>query len=100
MAYNLVITHAAQEEAEAIYLYYEIQSKGLGDRFMKNLTGRYQQMIDYPEFYGFLTIGNAKKRIRKVIVPDFPYSVIFQIKGNDVIVHSVHNHHKKPKKKF
>lgn len=54
MSYQLRIRHEAHEDIIEVYEYYEEKSRGLGERFLQELTKRYNNIIVHPEYYGFI----------------------------------------------
>ncbi len=67
-----------------------------GERFLQELIQRYNQIIEHPEYFGFI---DEKKIIRDVKLRHFPYLVVYEIDNAKVIVYSVFNGYKNPDKK-
>ena len=95
MPYTLIIREEALEEMKDAYLYYERAQSGLGERFLSELQKRYDEILEHPQFYGFIDAG---KKIRDVNVKHFPYQVVYEIVENAVIVFSVFNSYQNPSK--
>jgi plasmid stabilization system protein ParE len=93
--YNLIIKNEAYLDALQAYLYYENEQPGLGDRFLNTLLLCYDALAKNPQYYSFVS-DNKGQIFRDIKVDKFPYLVVFEISGNDVIVFAVHNTHKKP----
>ena len=49
MKYNLIIKEEANQEIIDSYLYYENQSKGLGEKFLENLDTYFERIQKYPK---------------------------------------------------
>lgn len=96
MPYQLIIREAAHSDAKEAYDYYEEKSPGLGEHFLQELIQRYNDIIDHPEYYGFI---DEQKIIRDVKLRHFPYLVVYEISNDKVIIYSVFNGYKNPTKK-
>jgi hypothetical protein len=96
MPYQLIIRQEAHHDANEAYTYYEEKSPGLGELFLQELTQRYNEIREHPEFYGFI---DEQKIIRDVKLRHFPYLVVYEIRDDNVIVYSVFNGYKNPNKK-
>ena len=83
MKYRLVITKKALFDASDAYNYYEGIRPRLGDRFIESLENRYAALSEHPDYYS------------DVAIDGFPYLIVYEISGRDVIVFSIHNTYKK-----
>jgi len=92
MTYKLIITNAALQDEQEAYDYYEGIQVGLGERFLEKVEKRYADLSKHPEFYSY---SDENKIIRDVAVDDFPFLVIYEVSGVNVIVFAIHNTHKK-----
>jgi plasmid stabilization system protein ParE len=93
MKYQLKVSLTAYRETEDAYLYYETQSTGLGERFLKSVEDAYLKLSDHPQFYSFI---NRDKYIRDIKIKAFPFVIIFQIVENTVLVLRVFNTNRNP----
>ena len=91
MAFDLIIKDKAIEETTEAYLYYESRLDGLGERFLRSLQERYDQIALNPHYFSFVDNTNA---LRDVKVEDFPFVVIYDVQDSIVTVYSVHNTYK------
>ena len=92
MKYKLIITKKALLDASDAYYYYEGIRHGLGDRFIESLENRYAALSEHPDYYSY---SDKNKIIRDVAIDGFPYLIVYEISGRDVIVFSIHNTYKK-----
>lgn len=76
-------------------LYYDEQKNGLSDYFLDNLKSTYHDITENPEAFGFVP-PNRKDKFRDVKIDNFPFVVIYEIIGHDVVVLSVFNTYRKP----
>lgn len=93
MQYELLISATAFMEAENAYVYYENQSNGLGDRFLKSLEEAYEKLSRTPQYYTYINTG---KDLRDLKIKDFPFVIIFQIVKDRVLVLRVFNTNRDP----
>ena len=89
-----MISATAFMETDNAYTYYEDQSEGLGDRFLKSLEEAYEKLSRTPQYYSYL---NSKKDLRDLKIKDFPFVVIFQIVKDKVLVLRVFNTNRAPR---
>lgn len=94
MTYKLRITLAARLEEQQAYNYYEDIQEGLGDRFLKELEERYENICKHPEYYSFVGEG---KLIRDVALKRFPYTIVFSVLDDIIFVLSVFNTYQMPR---
>ncbi|MEO6452645.1 MAG: type II toxin-antitoxin system RelE/ParE family toxin [Ginsengibacter sp.] len=88
MQYELLISPTALIETGNAYNYYEKQSDGLGNRFLKSLDEAHQKLSQSPQFYGYI---NSRKDLRDIKIKGFPFIIIFQIVKDKVLVLRVFN---------
>lgn len=97
MVYHIVILQAAANETADAYEYYEQVSPGLGDRFLSEILERYKEISRHPHYYGFI---DEHKIIRDVALKNFPYQVVYEVDGGNVIIYAIHCTHRHPDKRF
>ena len=95
MSYSLVAKAEALEDIRQAYFYYEGRQKGLGERFLKAVEFRFDQITLYPENYSYIT-ADKEKTMRDVKLKGFPFVNIYDVVGSDMIVYGVQNTHKRP----
>lgn len=94
MMYELEIKEEASVEILEIYIYYENKKLGLGDRFEEDLEIHLHRVQKYPEHYQI-----KRSPYREALLEFFPYLIIYEFLENKVIVYSVFNTSRNPKKK-
>ena len=92
--HNIIIKDRALTDALDAYLYYEDKLDGLGDKFLKALHDRYDQLSISPENYSFI---DKRKKLRDIKLRGFPYVIIYDNIGTEVTVYAIHNSHKNTK---
>lgn len=93
MKYQLKVSSTAYKETDDAYSYYEEQSIGLGERFLKAVEEAYSKLSQTPQFYGYI---RHDKNIRDLKIKTFPFVIIFQIVENTVLVLRVFNTNRDP----
>jgi plasmid stabilization system protein ParE len=96
MAFQLRVNQEADADVANIYLYYEETLSGLGDKFLTNLSHCFDQLKANPQFYSFID-SDKNNSLRDIVIKDFPYVIIYEISGDEVIIYAVHNWRKNPK---
>lgn len=94
MPYNYQLSEEAETDIYESYVWYESQQLMLGEKFLDSLDSAKQAIISNPLTYRI----RYKKKVRGFIVKDFPYLVLYIIKGNNIDVISVFNTSQHPKR--
>ena len=82
---------AHAELAEAI-AYYDSQERGLGSQFAEEVKRTLERILQYPEAWP--TISSRTRRCR---TNKFPYGIIYQVRGDVVLVVAVMHLHREPR---
>ncbi|MBA4405850.1 plasmid stabilization protein [bacterium] len=78
------------EYQEAIE-YYNLQSDGLGNKFIVEIDRTISIIKNYPESFTKYT-----EHLRKAVVTAFPYNLIYSIQEEKTIIMAVAHQHRKP----
>ena len=81
---------SADEFAETI-AYYNLQSEGLGLEFATEVKSGLGRILQYPVAWTLLS-----KRTRRCRLNRFPYALLYQIRGDIILIVAVQNLHKNP----
>ena len=81
----------AQIELEEEVKYYNEQQAGLGYDFAKEVAATIARILRYPEAWTKLS-----KRTRRCRTKRFPYGVVYQIRGDKILVVAVAHLRRKP----
>jgi len=81
--------------AKDAYDWYEEQKIGLGDLFLAELSRCYSKLEKNPLHYQKL-----KNNYRHLVLDKFPYVLVFEIIGDEVIIFAVFHTARNPKLKF
>ena len=82
-------------EAEAEFIsaarYYEEQAENLGFDFVSAFQRAYQRLVDFPE-----SGPPFGRRLRRVLVPGFPYGLVYRAYSERIFVVAVAHLHRRP----
>ncbi len=81
---------AQAELAEAI-AYYNSRQTGLGIEFAEEVKRTIERILQYPEAWSWIS-----KRTRRCRTSKFPYGVIYQVQGGDLLIVAVMHLHREP----
>ncbi|HEY5327437.1 MAG TPA: type II toxin-antitoxin system RelE/ParE family toxin [Mucilaginibacter sp.] len=93
MAYNLSLQTEAIFEIQKAFKWYEEQKEGLGYEFLEEIGVCYNNLRKYPERYSFIN-----QFYRRIKINRFPFVLIYEIWGDDIVVNSVRHIKQKPYK--
>lgn len=85
------ILDTAETELDESIQYYELQQKGLGKRFYFEFKNALSRIVKFPKANQVIISD-----IRRCLVKTFPYSVIYQIQEDNILIISVTHQHRKP----
>jgi plasmid stabilization system protein ParE len=82
-------------EAEAEFIaaaeYYEAHAKNLGLDFISAVERAYRRLVEFPDS------GHPfGERLRRVLVPGFPYAVIYRPTADRILIVAVAHLHRRP----
>lgn len=85
------IAKIAQQEFNEAKQFYEIEQAGLGIRFEREIKNSLLRIKEYPSAWPV-----ERGEIRHYLVHKFPYSIIYSIQGNIILVVAFAHQHRKP----
>ena len=94
MGYSIEIKPLATMDIIDAYNWYELQKEGLGLAFLSALDKFYNHLLVNPYTHSYY-----HKDIRHGALSKFPYTVVYQVIENSVIVYSVFMDKQNPAKK-
>ena len=83
--------YAAKSEFDDAIDYYDEQRFGLGLEFEEEVEQALERIDHYPEAWSPLS-----SRVRRCTLNRFPYSVIYEVRSEIIIIIAVQHHHKEP----
>lgn len=81
----------AQIELDEAIEYYNYEVPGLGDAFLTEVLNALDRIGNFPEAW-----HPSSKRTRRCQTRRFPYGVIYQIRGQEILIVAIANLHRKP----
>jgi len=81
----------AQIEMDEAISYYNYESPGLGEEFLTDVLNALERIVQFPEAW-----HPCSNRTRRCQTRRFPYGIIYQIRGNEIMVVAVANLHRRP----
>jgi hypothetical protein len=81
----------AQSEFDDAIDYYEEQRSGLGFEFAEEVEHALERINHYPEAWSSLS-----SRVRRCLLNRFPYSVIYEVRSELLIIVAIQNNHRGP----
>ncbi len=81
----------AEDELHDTFEYYEYQQKDLGYRLVNEVYKSIELIKLFPEGW-----SKISKNTRRCLVKSFPYGIIYQIRGDKILVVAIANLHRKP----
>jgi hypothetical protein len=92
MAFKVVTLRSAEIDMENAVESDEEQRSFLGSKFFDEFLFCLYKLAESPQHYGY-----AYKNFRQIVLPTFPYKIIYMITGNEVIIHAVFHLRQNPR---
>ena len=86
----------AQDEIREAAAWYEERSPGLGKRFVSAVRDVFESLESNPRQYASLETLSSDLPIRRALVGDFPYLIIFELFEAEVFVYAVAHTARRP----
>jgi len=81
----------AEKEMTEAALFYDAASSGLGSDFLDDVQQALDRLREHPQAGGILTQG-----MRRTLLHRFPFSVIYSIERDEILVIAVADHGRRP----
>lgn len=88
---NFSLLLAAQLELDEAVQWYEVQSAGLGERFLVEAVHAFGLIRRFPMAWHPLSVNTRRCSLKR-----FPYGVIYAIEDNSILVIAIAHLHRKP----
>ncbi len=82
----------AHLELTEAFAYYDSQERGLGVQFVREVRRTLERIVEFPEAWSPLS-----KRTRRCRTNKFPYGIVYQVRGETILVVAVMHLHREPK---
>jgi len=81
----------AKEEFDDATIYYENESKGLGERFKKEIRSSVDMIVQFPTLYPVF-----QDDIHKCVTHNFPYTIFYKFDTEIIYIYAIANHYRNP----
>ena len=88
---QITLLEPAEIELDETIKYYNYESYGLGDSFLKEFLTVLDLIVDFPEAW-----QPCSKRTRRCQTRRFPYGIIYQVRKHEILIIAVANLHREP----
>jgi plasmid stabilization system protein ParE len=87
-----------EKDYSEAYEWYEEKLTGLGERFIKAVRNKVEEIAEHPQTFGRRT----NKGYREAQVDFFPYLIVYKVykEKNEIFISSIHHTKKNPRRKF
>ena len=98
MSYTYRLHLLTKQDYDEAYEWYEDKQKGLGERFLKAVRKKIEEIVLHAEAYS----SKSNKRFREARVDFFPYLIVYKInkRKKEIYISSIHHAKKHPDKKY
>ena len=86
----IFLTLAKMELNDAAF-YYELEQKGLGNKFKEEIKKSVLRIVRFPKSWSLV-----KREIRKYLSHKFPYKILYSIEQDCILIIAVAHQHRKP----
>ncbi|MFO1432119.1 MAG: type II toxin-antitoxin system RelE/ParE family toxin [Candidatus Competibacteraceae bacterium] len=88
---KIIFSKLAKQELDDATRYYEIQYRGLGKRFRKEVYIAVKRILKYPEAW-----SSSGGDVRKCLLHKFPYKLLYSIEADHIFIIAVAHQHRRP----
>jgi plasmid stabilization system protein ParE len=98
MDYTYQLHPSAVEEYSEAYAWYEDKQSGLGERFIKAVRLKIEEVVQHPETFG----SRDRKKYREAKIDYFPYHIVYKTHKRKklLLISSIHHTRRRPPKKY
>ena len=86
----------ANADVRAALRYYESRSADVPARFLSAVTGAARDVSQHPERYPREEASGNLREFRRFVLDDFPFSLIYEVKIDELIILAVAHHRRHP----
>ena len=91
MTNRIFFDPAAQRELDEAADFYDLESPGLGERFLDDVRSELEGLLEFPESCPVL-LGET----RKLVLERFPFSVMYWTDGEVIAVYAIAHQSRRP----
>jgi plasmid stabilization system protein ParE len=93
---NLRILPEAEAEILAAAQWYESRRSGLSELFLAAVDDAIQAIQRSPKRYPRPVGVRTKRNVRRFLLSEFPYSVVYEIASEEIMVAAIAHAHRRP----
>src|SRR2546423_5883612 len=93
---NLRILFEAEAEIRTAAQWYEARRRGLSDLFFAAVGDAIQAIQAHPKRYPRPVGVRTKRNVRRFLLSGFPYSVVYEITEDELMIVAVAHAHRRP----
>lgn len=93
---NVCYKPVAHQEAIAAADWHDQQRFGLGNEFLAELAALLDRVAFHPQLYGRIPLRRPARDIREGPVHRFDYHVVYEVRGEDIVVIAVAHNRRRP----
>ena len=86
----------AEAELLSAALWYEDQRTGLGEEFYDQILATIESIGKFPERFPIYEAAENSRQLRRALVKQFPYVVIYESRGDFVLIVAVAHSSRRP----
>jgi plasmid stabilization system protein ParE len=88
---KIIFSKYAQLELQDAIIYYELEFKGLGQKFKQEIQKAVIRIAEYPEAWSL-----EQGEIRKCLLHKFSYKVLYSIENDHIFIIAIAHQHRTP----
>ena len=88
---RILFTRYAKQELDDAVRYYELAAPGLGRSFRADVQKAAMRIVEYPQAWSVY-----RGDVRKCLLHRFPYSLLYSIEEDHILVIAVAHQHRRP----
>jgi len=90
---SILLSKDAEQDIDEAFIWYELRSEGLGDKFILSVENGFQYLRTNPEAFPIVF-----KNLRKHVMSKFPFNIYYRInEKNEIEVIRILHHKRKAK---
>jgi plasmid stabilization system protein ParE len=93
---SLITLPPARQEIDDAFAWHEAQRPGAGNAFLAELAGALSLVEQLPRASPRVPRTSRGREVRRKVLVQFPYSVVYEVRGNDVFVLAVAHAKRRP----
>ena len=93
---SLLMLPEAEDDVARAVAWYELQRPGRGQDYADAIEASLRSIEAFPRIGGMVSPAVPGREIRRVVVQSFPYSIFYEVDGDDTIILAVPHQRQRP----